>query len=81
MSHDYQRLRVEVDDELDGLLTITLDRPDKLNALDIATHDELQDLCASLETDPTVRVVVLTGAGVGPSPPARSLATAARPHR
>jgi len=56
-------VRVERDAELDGLLTVTLDRPEKLNALNIALHDELQDLFASLETDPTVRVVVFTGAG------------------
>lgn len=59
----YEHLIVERDAELDGLLTVTLDRPDKLNALNIAIHDELQDLCASLETDHAIRVVVLTGAG------------------
>jgi enoyl-CoA hydratase/carnithine racemase len=91
MSPDYQRLRVEHDDELDGLLTITLDRPDKLNALDIAMHDELQDLCGALETDATVRVVVLTGAGRAfsagaqlgdrrPTPPVNDLDRLARAH-
>lgn len=59
----YERLLVERDATLDGLLTITLDRPDKLNALDIQVHDELQHLCAELEDDPTTRVVILTGAG------------------
>ncbi len=58
-----ERIRVERDDELDGLVTLTLDRPDKLNALDIALHDELQEALAALETDATARVVVLTGAG------------------
>lgn len=57
------RLSVERDNELDGLLTITLDRPDKLNALDVALHDELQAVLADLETDHAVRVVILTGAG------------------
>ncbi len=57
------RLLVERDDEHPGLLTITLNRPDKLNALDIALHDELQALCADLETDHETRVVILTGAG------------------
>ncbi|MGH9275357.1 MAG: enoyl-CoA hydratase/isomerase family protein [Acidimicrobiales bacterium] len=60
---DRTRLSVERDRELDGLLTITLDRPDKLNALDVELHDELQALLAELETDHTVRVVILTGAG------------------
>lgn len=60
---DYELIDVERDADLDGLVTITLDRPDKLNALNIAMHDELQHLLAALETDPSVRVVVLTGAG------------------
>jgi enoyl-CoA hydratase/carnithine racemase len=59
----YDHLRVERDAHLEGLLTITLDRPEKLNALSIAVHDELQDLCTGLETDHAVRVVLLTGAG------------------
>ena len=59
----YDHLQVDRDAALDGLMTITLDRPEKLNALSIALHDELQDLLGSLETDHTVRVVVLTGAG------------------
>jgi enoyl-CoA hydratase/carnithine racemase len=59
----YDHLRVERDARLEGLLTVTLDRPEKLNALSIAVHDELQDLCAALEMDHAVRVVLLTGAG------------------
>lgn len=59
----YERLLVERDPDLAGLLTVTLNRPEKLNALDIALHDELQHLCAQLETDHATRVVILTGAG------------------
>lgn len=58
-----QRLSVERDPELDGLVTITLNRPDKLNALDVALHDELQGVLTELETDHAARVVILTGAG------------------
>jgi enoyl-CoA hydratase/carnithine racemase len=54
---------VERDPELEGLLTITLNRPDKLNALNVELHDELQAVLVGLETDHSVRVVVLTGAG------------------
>lgn len=57
------RVRIDRDDELDGLVTLTLDRPEKLNALDIALHDELQEALAALEVDHAARVVVLTGAG------------------
>jgi len=87
----YDRIRVDRDTELDGLVTVTLDRPDKLNALDIATHDELQHLCASLETDHEARVVLLTGAGRAfsagaqlgdrrPDPPVNDLDRRARAH-
>lgn len=58
-----ERLTVERDAELEGLVTITLDRPDKLNALDVPLHDELQAVLTKLETDPEARVVILTGAG------------------
>ena len=57
------RVRIDRDDELDGLVTLTLDRPEKLNALDIALHDELQAALAALETDHAARVVVLVGEG------------------
>ena len=59
----YDHLLVERDAALDGLLTITLHRPEKLNALNLALHDELQHVCAALETDHETRVVLLTGAG------------------
>lgn len=60
---EYHYIDVDRDADLDGLLTITLNRPEKLNALNIALHDELQGLLAQLETDHSVRVVLLTGAG------------------
>ncbi len=43
--------------------TITLDRPEKLNALDPAMLARLDAILAELDHDPEVRVVVLTGAG------------------
>jgi enoyl-CoA hydratase/carnithine racemase len=87
----YDHLRAEPDDELDGLLTVTLQRPDKLNALSVAVHDELQHLFARLETDHSVRVVVLTGAGRAfsagaelgdrrPEPPVNDIERRARVH-
>lgn len=44
---------------------LTLDRPDKLNAFAGTMRQELADALAELETDPDVRVVVITGAGRG----------------
>ncbi len=43
--------------------TVTLNRPQSLNAVDLATEAELQRIWAQIENDPEVRVVVLTGAG------------------
>lgn len=57
------RVRVDRDDELAGLVTVTLSRPEKLNALDIALHDQLQATLVELETDVEARVVVLVGEG------------------
>ncbi|WP_312239268.1 enoyl-CoA hydratase-related protein [Stenotrophomonas sp.] len=43
--------------------TVTVNRPDKLNALDRATLQGLDAAFAAAAADPDVRVVVLTGAG------------------
>lgn len=47
----------------DGLCTLTLNRPDKLNALDTATFEELDLHLADLEVRDDIGCVVLGGAG------------------
>ena len=47
----------------EGIATVLLDRADKLNALSGEMYHELADTFAGLNTDDTVRAVVLTGAG------------------
>lgn len=47
----------------DGVAVITLDRPDKLNALTFEVYAELRDLFAALQTRDGVRAVVITGSG------------------
>lgn len=42
---------------------ITINRPDKLNALNIKTREEMADALDELRSDQEVRVVVMTGAG------------------
>ena len=42
---------------------LTLNRPEKLNALNYATNDRLMALLDTIEADPAVRAVVITGAG------------------
>lgn len=46
-----------------AIALLTLNRPEKLNALDYATNDLLLSLLDQIEDDPTVRAVILTGAG------------------
>jgi len=46
-----------------GVARVTIDRPAVLNAVDRAAHDELCRIWDAIEADPSVRVVVLTGAG------------------
>ncbi len=47
----------------DGVLTLTLDRPDVLNAMNNAMRSQLLEIFTRLRTDDTVKVVVITGAG------------------
>ncbi len=54
---------VVVDGPADGIATLTLNRPEKKNALSIALRDEFSDALAVLAADEGVKVVVVTGAG------------------
>ena len=49
----------------DGLCTLTLNRPDKLNALDTESFEALDTQLAALEKDESIGCVVLRGAGRG----------------
>jgi 2-(1,2-epoxy-1,2-dihydrophenyl)acetyl-CoA isomerase len=49
----------------DGIARITLNRPERLNSFTDAMHEALFAALCSVETDPTLRVVLLTGAGRG----------------
>ncbi len=56
----YQTLLTEQEQ---GILTVTVNRPDKLNALNRQVFDDLYQLMDQVESDPTIRGVILTGAG------------------
>ena len=58
---DYSHLRIGTSD--DGVRTITLDRPDKLNAVNGALADALVAALDVAGRDDRIRVVVITGAG------------------
>jgi enoyl-CoA hydratase len=46
-----------------GVLTVTVNRPDKLNALNRTVFDDLYALMDQVDADPTIRGVILTGSG------------------
>lgn len=48
-----------------GVATLTLNRPDRLNALTFEVYDELRRAFYALHDEETVRVIVLTGTGRG----------------
>ncbi|MEM7094641.1 MAG: enoyl-CoA hydratase/isomerase family protein [Actinomycetota bacterium] len=50
-------------DDAEGIATLTLNRPDKLNAMNPAAFVELRTHLESIKDDESVRVVVLRGAG------------------
>ncbi|MER6678476.1 enoyl-CoA hydratase family protein [Streptomyces sp. NPDC000983] len=58
----WRHLRV---DRADGVATVTLDRPEKLNALTFGAYADLRDLLAELSRERAVRALVLGGEGRG----------------
>ena len=48
-----------------GIATVTLNRPDRLNAIDLEMANALREIMLSVERDAAVRAVVLKGAGKG----------------
>ena len=59
---DYTEISYEV---ADRVLTITLDRPDRLNAFTFRMHEELLDAFDQSDADDDIRAVVVTGRGRG----------------
>ena len=47
----------------DGIATVTLNRPEKLNAFTTQMRDELVAVFDETDADDAVRVVIITGAG------------------
>ena len=56
-------LHFQFDVDSKGIATITLNRPEHLNALTFDVYRELTDLFADLRTETNIRVIVITGAG------------------
>lgn len=47
----------------DGLLTVTINRPDKMNALNRIVFEELEQVLNGVEADEEIKAVIITGAG------------------
>ena len=61
MSEHYRTLEITRSD--DGLATVSFNCPDRLNTLSNELRFEFAEALASLEADPSVRVLIITGAG------------------
>ena len=57
----YQHLLFE--EKKHGILLMTINRPEQMNATDAALHNALSRVWLDIDDDPDVRVVVVTGAG------------------
>ncbi len=61
---DYSKYRAFlIDRPADGVLRITLNAPERLNALDADGHRDLAEIWRDIDRDPSVRSVLLCGAG------------------
>jgi glycine/D-amino acid oxidase-like deaminating enzyme len=50
-------------DVAEGIATVTINRPDKLNALNAKTIEEIGDVFTKIAADPAIGVAIVTGAG------------------
>ncbi len=58
--YTYENVKVELGD---GIAWVTMNRPEKRNAMSPQLHYDMEDALARLEVDPDAKVVVITGAG------------------
>ncbi|MFX1375148.1 MAG: enoyl-CoA hydratase/isomerase family protein [Promethearchaeota archaeon] len=60
---NYKTIKVEESD--DGISIITLNRPERLNAMSLQLTEDMLDYLSTLEDSYTIRIVILTGEGRG----------------
>src|ERR1700744_1483308 len=58
----YETILFEV---ANGAARLTLNRPDRLNSFTVQMHSEVADALSKVESDASIRALVLTGAGRG----------------
>ncbi len=54
---------IDIDKRDNGVAIATLNRPERLNAVNGTMHHELAGICRAADADPDVKVLVFTGAG------------------
>src|SRR5262245_8832967 len=57
---DYKTILFE---ESGGIATVTLNRPDRLNAIDVDMREDFARLLGEIQTNEQIRVLIITGAG------------------
>ena len=60
---DYDYRTIKVEQRADGITFVTLNRPEKRNAMNPQMHYDMDDVLMRLATDPRTKILVLTGAG------------------
>lgn len=60
---DYSRFQNILVQRSGGVATLTLNRPDRLNAVNAEMRGEIQDVFGQVARDPDINILVLTGAG------------------
>ncbi|WP_420606469.1 enoyl-CoA hydratase/isomerase family protein [Novosphingopyxis sp.] len=56
----FEHLRIAIDERI---ATVTINRPEALNAINVDVHKELERIWAVIDADPDVDAVIVTGAG------------------
>ena len=59
---EYQYITLDKNTD-EGIATLTLNRPDRRNALNDVMQDEIGDAIDDVESDESIRVMIVTGAG------------------
>lgn len=60
---DYNRSKLVIVEEKEGVAIVTLNRPDRLNAINDEMRQTLEYLFVEMNIDPDIRAIVITGAG------------------
>ncbi|MBA2549438.1 MAG: 2-(1,2-epoxy-1,2-dihydrophenyl)acetyl-CoA isomerase [Burkholderiaceae bacterium] len=62
MQTNFETVKVDL---ADGVATLTLNRPERLNSFTVAMHGEVRSALDAISTAPGIRCLILTGAGRG----------------